>query len=69
MKSGFAWIVDPKNTETVRVEMSDEALGVIKQQTKRGEFVFCHKNGNPYKTNLHDVIKNAASRAGVGTSA
>ncbi len=63
--TGTAWIVDPKNSETVEIELSDEALEILRGQEQRGDFVFCHKNGNPYKTNLTSVIKNSAQRAGV----
>ncbi|HYA02590.1 MAG TPA: tyrosine-type recombinase/integrase, partial [Syntrophobacteria bacterium] len=28
-------------------------------------YVFCHKNGKPYRTNLHKVFKSAAEKAGV----
>jgi len=60
-----AWIADPKNSQPVEIELNDEALSILSRQTKRGEFVFCHKNGKPYKTGITDVFKNAALRAGV----
>jgi integrase len=59
-----AWIVDPKNTESVEVELNDRALEILSDQEKRSDFVFCHKNGKQYKTGLHTAFKNAASRAG-----
>ena len=65
LEAGTAWIVDPKNRETVEVELSDMALEIIKRQERRSEFVFCHLNGKPYRTNLGDVVKSAANRAGV----
>lgn len=65
LEKGIAWIIDPKNNETVEIELSDEALQIVSRQEKRGPYVFCHKNGKPFKTNLHAVIKNAAKRAGV----
>jgi len=65
IETGCAWIVDPKNGDTVEIELNDEALGIITRQAKRSEHVFCHLNGNPFKTNLHAVIKNAAQNAGI----
>ncbi len=65
LEAGRAWIVDPKNSNTVEIDLNDEALQIITRQKKNGEYVFSHLNGNPYKTNLHTVIKNAAGRAGV----
>jgi integrase len=65
LEAGLAWIVDPKNKETVEIELGDMALEIVRRQERRSEFVFCHKNGKAYKTNLGDVVKNAASRAGV----
>lgn len=64
-ESKKAWIVDPKNTNTVEVELSDTALELIVKQEKNGPFVFSHKNGKPYKTGITDVFKNAAAKAGV----
>lgn len=60
-----AWIADPKNGQPVEIELNDEALSIISRQTKTGEFVFCHKNGKPYKTGITAAFKNAAFRAGV----
>ena len=65
VERGTAWIVDPKNGQTVESELNDEALGIISRQKERGEHVFCHLNGKPFKTNMHAVIRNAAGRAGV----
>ena len=65
LENGKAWIVDPKNGESVEVELNDEAIKVIFRQKRRSEYVFCHLNGKAYKTNIHTVIKNAAQRAGV----
>jgi integrase len=64
-ETGLAWIVDPKNGNSVEIELNDQALEIIKRQRKRSKFVFCHKNGKPFKTNLHRLIKNAAKNAGV----
>ena len=60
-----AWIADPKNGVPVEIELNDEAADIIKRQVNRGPYVFCFKNGNPFKTNLHAVIKNAAEKAKV----
>ena len=65
LERGTAWVVDPKNGETVEVELDQRAMDIISRQEKRSDIVFCHKNGKPYKTNLHAVIKNAAESAGV----
>lgn len=65
LEKGTAWIIDPKNTETVEIVLSDEAIKIISRQNSPGAYVFCHKNGKPFNTNLHKVIKNAARRAGV----
>ena len=65
LEAGLAWIMDPKNSEPVEIDLNDEANRIISRQKKRSEYVFCHKNGNPFKTNICDVIKNAAKRAGV----
>jgi len=65
LEAGLAWITDPKNSEPVEIDLNDEANRIISRQKKRSEYVFCHKNGNPFKTNICDVIKNAAKRAGV----
>ena len=65
LEKGTAWVVDPKNLETVEIELGDEALEILRRQEKRSAYVFCHLNGKSYKTNLKDVIKNAATKAGV----
>jgi len=65
LDSGKAWILDPKNTLSVEIELSHEAVALIARQKKRGPYVFCHLNGKPFKTGLHTVIKSAAARAGV----
>ena len=62
---GCAWIVDPKNSESVEIELSDAALEIINRQERRGDFVFCKLNGDPWKTNLHRGIRVAANKAGV----
>jgi integrase len=65
LERGLAWIVDPKNGESVQIPLGNEALEIISRQESRGDHVFCHLNGNPYKTNLQDVFRNASQRAGV----
>ena len=65
LQRGCAWIVDPKNGESVEIELNDRALVIISEQTNRGDFVFCHMNGEAFKTGLRDVFKKAAERAGV----
>lgn len=65
IESGSAWIVDPKNTDSVEITLSDRAVEIISKQNSSGPYIFSHKNGNPYKTNLHKVITNAANRAGI----
>ncbi len=65
LKKGIAWIVDPKNSDTVEIELNDKAIEIIKRQKSESEYVFCHLNGKPFKTNLQGAIKNAAKRAGV----
>jgi integrase len=62
---GTAWIMDPKNSQSVEIELSDEVVEIISKQQRRGDFVFCFKNGGQFKTNLPDVVRNAAKRAGV----
>jgi integrase len=62
---GTAWIMDPKNSQSVEIELSDEAVKLISRQEKKGDHVFCYKNGREFKSNLHKVIKRAAARAGV----
>jgi integrase len=67
LEKGAAWILDPKNGQTAEIELSDKAIEIIKRQEteKRGPYVFCKKNGDPWKTNLHQAIVKAAERAGV----
>ncbi|ACL05859.1 integrase family protein [Desulfatibacillum aliphaticivorans] len=65
LEAGAAWIVEPKNGQSVKVELSNAALSIIKKQDRKGPYVFCFKNGMPFKTNLHKTITNAAKRAGV----
>jgi len=62
---GLAWIIDPKNGQSVEVPLGEEALEILARQERRGENVFCKLNGQAYKTNLQDTFKNAAERAGV----
>lgn len=62
---GCAWIVDPKNSNTVEIELNDRAVELIRIQPHSGEHVFCHKNGRPFKTGIPGVFKEAAKRAGV----
>jgi len=64
-EEGTAYIVDPKNRQSVELELAPEALEVIKRQPKRGEYVFCKIDGRPYTTNMRFTIKNAAKKAGV----
>jgi len=65
LDAGTAWIADPKNRQPAEIELNDRALEIIAGQERRSQFVFCHKNGNRYKTRLADCFKNAALRAGV----
>jgi len=65
LKAGAAWIVDPKNKQPAEIELNDRAIELVAGQKRRGQFVFCHKNGNRYKTKLTACFKNAAARAGV----
>ena len=62
---GCAWVVDPKNGNSVEIELADCAVEIIKGQDKRGPFVFCMLNGNPFKTGIHGGFIEAAKRAGV----
>lgn len=64
-EAGTAWIVNPKNGQTVEIELSEAAMEIVQRQPKSGPCVFCHLNGAPFKTNLHAAIRNAAERAGV----
>ncbi|MFO7557648.1 MAG: tyrosine-type recombinase/integrase [Desulfobacterales bacterium] len=65
LQSGTAWILDPKNKNSVEIELNDRVLEIISSQKRRCEYVFCHKNGKRFKTGLRDTLKNAATRAGV----
>ena len=65
LEAGKAWIMDPKNGQTVEIDLSSKALALLAGQKRRGVYVFCHLTGKPFKTNLHAAIKNAAARAGV----
>jgi integrase len=65
LETGTAWIVDPKNGESVEIDLNDEAQANLSRQKRRGDHVFCHLNGKPFKTNIRAVVKNAAQRAGV----
>jgi integrase len=47
------------------IEFTDVAIDIISKQRERSEYVFCHLNGNPFKTNIQGILKNAAKRAGV----
>jgi len=62
-----AWIMDPKNWEPVEIDLNDAAVQILDRNINRskGEYVFCHLNGKPFKTNLYDVFKRAAVRAGI----
>lgn len=65
LEKGRAWIVDPKNGQSVEVPLSDEAQEIIARQPRRGEHVFSKTNGERFKSNLHRMIKNATENAGV----
>jgi integrase len=65
LDKGRAWIMDPKNGESIEVPLSDEAKDIIASQTRHSEYVFCKLNGDPWRSNLYAVVKNAAEGAGV----
>jgi integrase len=65
VENGLAWIVDPKNANTVEIELNEAALEIIARQEKRSENVFCKLNGEPWKSTLNAAINKAAERAGV----
>ncbi len=65
LENGRAWIVDPKNGFTVEVPLADEARVIVERQPRCGQYVFCKKNGDPWKSNSNAVIKTAAEKAGV----
>ena len=62
---GCAWVVDPKNSNTVEIKLSDRAVEIIKAQPKRSDYVFCMLNGKRFKTGLHEGFIQAAKRARV----
>jgi len=62
---GKARLTATKNNRPVEIVLNDAALDVIKRQVHRGEYVFCHLDGSPFRTNLPDAFKNAARRAGI----
>jgi len=67
-EKGKAWIIDPKNGESNEIVLNDEAIEIIKRQKEilnGSEYVFCHKNGDPFKTSLREAFTRAADRAGV----
>jgi integrase len=65
LEKGSAWIMNPKNGQPVELELNDRAIEIISGQERRGELVFCKKNGDSFKTGLHEGFKAAARRAGV----
>jgi integrase len=65
IEKGIATIVNPKNKNTVEVELNEVALAIIQRQKRRGQYVFCKLNGDNFKTNLNALIGAAATRAGV----
>lgn len=69
LEKGTAWIMNPKNGKPAEFELNERAGEILAAQERRGETVFCMKNGKPYKTGLHKCFKAAASRAGVALPA
>jgi integrase len=65
LETGSAWIMNPKNGDPAEIELNERAVEILAAQARRGEFVFCMKNGAPFKTGLHAGFKAAAIRAGV----
>ncbi len=61
------WLVDPKSGRTTELALCDAAADIVERNIKnsRSVFVFCKKNGEPYKTAMNAIIGNAAQRAGV----
>ncbi len=61
------WLMDPKSGRTTELALCDAAAEIVEHNIKKsnGEFVFCKKNGEPFKTAMNAVIGNAAERAGV----
>jgi integrase len=45
IKTGVAWIANPKNKTPAEIVLSDAAMEVVKRQKHNGERVFCHLNG------------------------
>jgi len=67
LERGSAWIIDPKNGNTVEVELSDEALDAVKRQEHKqsfSEYVFTKTDGTQFRT-IHKGFKDAAKRAGI----
>ena len=56
LKNGKAWIVDPKNGESVEVELNDEAIKVIFRQKRRSEYVFCPDTQNFRNSHCQDCV-------------
>ena len=65
LEKGAAWIMNPKNGVPAEIELNDRAVEILAGQMRRGELVFCKKNGESFKTGLHEGFKAAAIRAGV----
>lgn len=65
LEAGTAWIVDPKNANSVNVLLSGEALRIVRRQERGPAHVFHKRSGEPYRTNLDALIPRAAARAGV----
>ena len=65
LEKGTATIVNPKNKNTIEVELNATALDIVGRQKNKGQHVFCKHNGDPFKTNLNGLIGAAAGRAGV----
>ncbi len=60
-----AWLANPKNNRSVEIPLNDAAGEVITRQKPRGDYVFCHLNGKPFKTFLYKTIWNALKEAGI----
>jgi len=65
LEKGTAWLVEPKNGDTVELELDERAVAILKESERYGDHVFCRKNGKPFKGRLQRCIKNAAKRADV----
>ncbi len=62
---GYLLVVDSKNGATEPVLLNDEAKALLEGlERRRGQYVFCRKDGRPYKR-LYRGLCNAAKRAGV----